>query len=104
MTKQSPVTKRVLIVDDEARLRTILERVLRERGYDVQTAVNGRDALKQIPSFNPHLVIADVAMPEMDGFELCRNIRADGRFGTVRFIFLTAKDAREDEIEGLTIG
>lgn len=104
MTKKNPIPKRVLIVDDEARLRTILERVLREKGYEVQTAVNGRDALKQIPSFNPHLVIADVAMPEMDGFELCRNIRADGRFGSVRFIFLTAKDAREDEIEGLTIG
>jgi CheY-like chemotaxis protein len=104
MTKKTPVVKRVLIVDDEARLRTILERVLREKGYEVQTAVHGRDALKQIPSFNPHLVIADVAMPEMDGFELCRNIRADGRFGAVRFIFLTAKDAREDEIEGLNIG
>lgn len=104
MTKKTPLPKRVLIVDDEARLRTILERVLREKGYEVQTAVHGRDALKQIPSFNPHLVIADVAMPEMDGFELCRNIRADGRFGSVRFIFLTAKDAREDEIEGLTIG
>ncbi|NLI98680.1 response regulator [bacterium] len=101
---KAQMSKRVLIVDDEARLRTILERVLNERGYAVKTAVNGNDALRQMPSFNPHLIIADVAMPEMDGFELCRNVRADGRFGSVRFIFLTAKDAREDEIEGLSLG
>jgi len=96
--------KRVLVVDNEPKLRAILVRVLVERGYDVQVAFNGREALQKIPEVNPHLVIADVALPHMDGFELCRRIRADGRFGSLRFIFLTAKDAREDEIEGLSVG
>jgi DNA-binding response OmpR family regulator len=91
-------------VDDEPKLRNILARVLNERGFEVETAINGRQALDMIPEFEPHLVIADIAMPEMDGFELCKRIRSDDRFGTLRFIFLTAKDAREDEIEGLSLG
>jgi len=96
--------KRVLVVDNEPKLRAILVRVLVERGYDVQVAFNGREALQKIPEVNPHLVIADVALPEMDGFELCRRIRSDVRFKAIRFIFLTAKNAREDEIEGLSVG
>lgn len=98
------MTKKVLVVDDEPKLREILARVLTEHGFEVLTAVNGRDALDKIPEFFPHLVIADIAMPEMDGFELCKRIREDTRFGALRFIFLTAKDAREDEIEGLMLG
>ncbi|MBA7605962.1 Regulator of RpoS [subsurface metagenome] len=96
--------KRVLVVDHEPKLCSILTRVLSEQGYDVQVADNGRRALEVIPQFNPHLVIADVALPQMDGFELCRRIRSDARFKAIRFIFLTAKDAREDEIEGLSVG
>lgn len=96
--------KRVLVVDDEPKLCSILTRVLSEKGYDIQAVRNGLRALEVIHQFNPHLVIADVALPEMDGFELCRRIRSDPRFGTLRFIFLTAKDSREDEIEGLRLG
>jgi len=96
--------KRVLVVDHEPKLCSILTRVLSEQGYDVQVADDGRRALEVIPQFNPHLVIADVALPQMDGFELCRRIRSDARFKAIRFIFLTAKDAREDEIEGLSVG
>lgn len=96
--------KRVMVVDSETRLRGILERVLSERGYEIEAASTGREALQQIPEFNPHMVIAEVALPEMDGFELCRRIREDSRFGAVRFIFLSAKDNREDEIEGLNLG
>lgn len=96
--------KRVLVVNDEPKLCSILERVLTDRGYDVKIANNGRRALEAIPQFDPHLVIADVALPEMDGLELCRRIRSDARFRTTRFIFLTSKDAREDEIEGLAVG
>jgi len=96
--------KRVLVVDHEPKLCSILTRVLSEQGYDVQVADNGRMALEAIHQFNPHLVIADVALPQMDGFELCQRIRSDARFKAIRFIFLTAKDAREDEIEGLSVG
>jgi len=96
--------KKVLVVDEEPKLRRILEKVLVDRGFEVASAVNGKEALDKLPFFNPHLIIADVAMSGMDGFELCRRIREDRRFGAVRFIFLTAKDAREDEIEGLRLG
>jgi DNA-binding response OmpR family regulator len=98
------VKKRVLVVDDEPKLCSILEKVLTDRGYDVKITDNGRKALEVIPQFDPHLVIADVALPEMDGLELCRRIRSDARFRATRFIFLTSKDAREDEIEGLAVG
>ncbi|MBN2378713.1 response regulator [candidate division WOR-3 bacterium] len=98
------MVKKVLVVDKEVKLREILQKVLSERGYAVELAQNGKEALKMIPDFSPHLVIAEVALPEMDGFELCRRIREDKRFGALRFIFLTAKDAREDEIEGLRLG
>lgn len=96
--------KRVLVADNEKKLRGILERVFTVRGYEVRTASNGKEALRIIPEFNPHLVIAEVAMPELNGFELCRKIRGDKRFRTTRFIFLTSKDTREDEIEGLMLG
>ncbi|MBD3285382.1 response regulator [candidate division WOR-3 bacterium] len=96
--------KKVLVVDEESKLRRILKKVLSDKGFEVEAAVNGTQALDMLPSFRPHLIIADVAMSGMDGFELCRRIREDRRFGAVRFIFLTAKDAREDEIEGLRLG
>ncbi len=96
--------KRVLVVDDELKFRKILERVFSREGYDVRTAGGVKEALKIIPGFGPHLVIAEVALPGLSGFELCREIRANSRFRTTRFIFLTSKDTREDEIEGLMLG
>ncbi len=98
------MNKRVLIVDDEPKLRNILARVLAEKNYEVEVAVNGRQALEKLSAFEPHLIIADIAMPEMDGFELCRRIRQDNQYGALRFIFLTAKDDASDEVEGLMLG
>jgi DNA-binding response OmpR family regulator len=102
--RRGKMKKRVLVVDDEPKLCSILERVLVDRGYEIRIATDGRKALEVIPEFDPHLVIADVALPEMDGLELCRRIRSDERFRATRFIFLTSKAAREDEIEGLAVG
>lgn len=96
--------KRVLVADNEPRLRKVIERVLAENGYAVKSAANGSQALKEIAGFNPHMVIAEVGMPEIDGFELCRRIRKNQKYSSVRFIFLTSKASREDEIEGLKLG
>ncbi len=96
--------KRILVVDDERKIRDILKKVLSARGYDVRTASNGVEAFLKAKSFKPHLIIADIAMPEMDGYQLCKKVRNDDELYSIRFIFLTAKDTREDEIKGLGLG
>ncbi len=96
--------KKILIVDDERKITDILKKVLSARGYEVEVSYNGIEALEKIKKFKPDLIIADIAMPEMDGYELCRRIRKDTDLYATRFIFLTAKNAREDEIKALGVG
>ncbi len=93
---------RLLIVDDEDNLRSMLAAALSHHGFDVSTADNGRDALERIPSERPDLVLLDVMMPDLDGFEVCRRLRAGGDRTPV--LFLTARDATDDRVRGLTLG
>jgi two-component system, OmpR family, response regulator len=94
--------ERLLLVDDEDNLRVMLEAALRHSGFDVHPAANGREALELAASAEHDLVVLDVMMPDIDGFEVCRRLRADGVRTPV--LFLTARDATEDKVRGLTLG
>ncbi|HKA03829.1 MAG TPA: response regulator transcription factor [Acidimicrobiales bacterium] len=93
---------RVLVVDDEPNITELVAMALRYVGFDVATAGSGRDALSSVSDFRPDLVVLDVMMPDLDGFEVCRRLRADGI--RVPVVYLTARDATEDKVRGLTIG
>lgn len=92
----------LLVVDDEENLRTMLAAALAHRGFEGDTAGNGRDALAMIGELRPDLVVLDVMMPELDGFEVCRRLRRDGDHTPV--LFLTARDTTGDAVHGLTLG
>jgi len=92
----------LLIVDDEDNLRSMLAAALRHHGFEVTTATNGREALEIIPRDHPDLVLLDVMMPDLDGFEVLRRLRHDNDRTPV--LFLTARDTTEDKVRGLTLG
>ena len=94
--------RRVLVVDDEANITDLVATALRYEGFEVAAAGNGRDALKLVESFRPHLVVLDVMLPDLDGFEVQKRLIDRGRPSPV--LFLTARDATEDKVRGLTIG
>ncbi|HEY8656401.1 MAG TPA: response regulator transcription factor [Candidatus Limnocylindria bacterium] len=93
--------RRVLVVDDEANLRHTLGYALRQEGYEVLTAENGEDGLEIFRTTKPELVILDVMLPRLDGFEVCRRIR---RESDVPILMLTARDTELDKVVGLEIG
>ncbi|UDY35539.1 response regulator transcription factor [Dermatobacter hominis] len=104
-TTTSPVTGRpptLLLVDDEDNLRSMLEAALRHSGFDVHPAANGREAIDVAVGLRPDLIVLDVMLPDLDGFEVCRRLRNDGVRTPV--VFLTAKDGTEDKVRGLTLG
>ena len=92
----------LLIVDDEDNLRSMLAAALRHHGFTITTAENGREALSLIPGERPDLVVLDVMMPDLDGFEVCRRLRTGGDKTPV--LFLTARDSTDDKVRGLTLG
>ncbi len=102
MTTAATRTPKVLVVDDEENIRFLLSSALHHSGFEVATADNGREALTELKAFRPDAVLLDVMMPDIDGFEVCRRMRADGDRTAV--IFLTAHDATEDKVRGLTLG
>jgi two-component system, OmpR family, response regulator len=93
---------RILVVDDEDDIRDLVSTALRFVGFDVDTAPGGFEALQKATSFLPDLVILDVMMPRLDGFEVCRRLRADGDETPV--IFLTARHSGADKVSGFTGG
>lgn len=108
MTQQQERARtRVLVVDDEANICALLSATLRLVEFDVRVAHTGRDALIAAEEFQPDLVVLDVMLPDLDGFEVARQLRADGRGpdnALVPVLFLTARHAVEDRISGLTVG
>ena len=94
--------QRVLVVDDERNITELVAMALRYEGYDVHTAASGREALDEVRSFQPVLMILDVMLPDIDGLEVLRRTQNSGR--KVPTIFLTARDATEDKVKGLTVG
>ena len=96
--------KKVLIVDDDTTLRVALERYLIKRGFVVQTAASGVGALTIFQEDPADLIVSDILMSEMDGFEFCRRIRASRSGQLVPFIFLSSRSDVEDRVQGHSIG
>jgi len=98
------MAKRLLIVDDEAKLLRAVAVTLREEGYEVATARSGAEALVAVNASVPHLIISDIRMPGMDGYQLARALRASPRTELIPVIFLTAKGERKDRLAGIRAG
>ena len=93
---------RILVVDDEASITELVAMALRYEGFDPDVACNGFEALTKANAFRPSLIVLDVMMPDIDGFEVARRLRAER--STVPILFLTARDGAQDKVRGLTIG
>ena len=93
---------RILVVDDEPSIVDSVSTALRYEGFEVETATTGRAALAAAQEGTPDLVVLDVMLPDLDGLEVTRRMRADGL--RIPVLFLTARDALEDKVAGLTIG
>jgi two-component system OmpR family response regulator len=94
--------ERLLLVDDDDNLRSMLQAALRHNGFDVVSVATGRAALEAVTAQAPDLVVLDLMLPDLDGFDVCRRLRAEGL--TTPVLFLTARDGTEDKVRGLTIG
>jgi two-component system OmpR family response regulator len=92
----------VLVVDDEPNIRELVQVALKFHGCSVTTAATGKEALRRAEASQPDLIVLDVMLPDMDGFEVCRRLRAAGN--EVPVIFLTARDTSSDTVTGLAIG
>jgi sigma-B regulation protein RsbU (phosphoserine phosphatase) len=95
---------RVLVVEDDPFFQRVLQKRLQVEGYQVTAAGDGRDGMKAIVSFEPHLVISDWMMPEVDGLELCQSVKTGLREAAPYFILLTAKGELSDRLLGLETG
>ncbi len=98
------MTSKILIADDEPNIIAALELLMRLNGYDVRVARNGDDALELVDSFRPDVVLLDVMMPAKNGFEVCRQIRANPAWQRVRVVMLSAKGSESDIEAGLSLG
>ncbi len=95
---------RVLVVEDDEMTRTYLVRVLRIEGHDVSSAVDGADALEQIAAGAPDLVLLDVAMPGVNGIEVCRRLKADPSTEPIPILILSGLTDRDSRIRGVAVG
>ena len=96
------MAKRVLVVDDEPNIVDILRFNLEREGYEVITAEDGVQGLEMARSSDPDLILLDVMMPEMDGFEVCRELRREDKLTPI--IMLTAREEEADRVMGLELG
>ncbi|HVE93435.1 MAG TPA: response regulator transcription factor [Acidimicrobiales bacterium] len=96
------VDARVLVVDDEENITFLLDSALSHFGFDVRVAHDGRTALAEVERFAPDVMLLDVMLPDLDGFEIIRRLRLDGV--RVPVLFLSARDGVEDKVRGLSLG
>ncbi|AFY96677.1 response regulator transcription factor [Chamaesiphon minutus] len=96
--------KRLLLIDDDPNLILLVRDYLEFRGYEVQTADNGKEALHLLSQHLPDMIICDIMMPEMDGYALIENVRQDQRTSWIPVLFLSARGQSQDRIKGLNLG
>jgi two-component system phosphate regulon response regulator PhoB len=101
---QTRVKPKILVVDDEPEAVELVEFNLKQAGYAVSTAVDGAEALKKARTQPPDLIVLDVMLPEMDGFEICKTLRLEPVTARVPIIMVTAKAAEIDRVLGLELG
>ncbi|MBL1175736.1 PP2C family protein-serine/threonine phosphatase [Pantanalinema sp. GBBB05] len=100
----SNAPSKILVIDDDLTARLVLKKMLEEQGYEVVTANDGIEGVKQAQQLRPALIICDWMMPRMDGIEVCRYIKGEPELATIFFILLTARDGVEDRVQGLDSG
>jgi DNA-binding response OmpR family regulator len=95
---------RILIVDDTPKNVKLLADVLSVKGYEVETAASGKEALEKVNNVTPDLVLLDVVMPNMTGYEVCRQIRANPQTEMLPVVMVTALDPGEERVKGIEAG
>src|SRR5256886_16380704 len=95
---------RILIIDDAPANIQTLSTILKERGYDINIATDGRQGLELLERIRPDLILLDIMMPEMDGFETCRRIKASATWREIPIVFLTAKTDTGDIVRAFELG
>jgi DNA-binding response OmpR family regulator len=98
------MSKKILIVDDEPNILISLEFLMRRDGFEVAVAQDGEEALRIIREQRPDLVLLDVMMPKLNGFEVCKQVRGDLALSDTRIIMLTAKGRQAEVAKGLALG
>ena len=95
---------KVLIVDDEPNIVLAIDFLMSQKGFQTEKAYNGKEALQKLKTFQPNVVILDVMMPGMTGFEIAREVRVTASFSNVQIVFLTAKGTTKDKMQGYSNG
>src|SRR5512142_3153658 len=95
---------RLLVVEDDNDISNMLKIYFNSLGYDVDTAMRGAEALEKTRQVLPHLIVLDIMLPDIDGYEVCRSLRTSTRTSHIPVIFLTQKDERSDRLQGLELG
>ena len=95
---------KILIVDDEPNIVISLEFLMQQSGYEVATARDGEDAMKKIASFQPDLVLLDIMLPLLNGFEVCQRIRENSQWNRIKVIMLSAKGREIEVSKGIALG
>jgi len=95
---------RILIVDDEPNIVLALEMLMKREGYEIRTVGDGEQALEAAGTFRPDLILLDVMMPRMDGYEVCQRIRSDVSLKDISIVMLTAKGREVEREKGLALG
>lgn len=95
---------RLMIVEDDPDISNMLRIYFNGQGYDVDLAQRGSEALEKTRQVMPHLIVLDIMLPDIDGYEVCRTLRTNTRTSHIPVIFLTQKDERSDKLQGLELG
>lgn len=98
------MAEKILVVDDDLDTLKLVGMMLQRQGYSIIAAINGAQALAKVPVEKPDLILLDVMMPDIDGFEVCRKIRANPSFATVPILMFTAKTQVDDKVQGFEAG
>jgi len=101
---QEKETARILVVDDDANIINFFQAVLEEQGYTVATAGNGVEAIKKVHEFHPEVILLDVIMPEMDGYEVTEELKDNPETSNISIILVTGMDTLDDKVRGLECG
>lgn len=98
------MTKRILIADDEPNIVISLEFLMKRAGFEIEVAVDGEAALQAVAARAPDLVLLDIMLPKVNGFDVCRQLRADARWKDLKIVMLTAKGRDTEVAKGLGLG
>jgi CheY-like chemotaxis protein len=98
------MAEKILVVDDDLDTLKLVGMMLQRQGYTIVAAINGAQALSKVPSEKPDLILLDVMMPDIDGFEVCRRVRSDPNFASTPILMFTAKTQVDDKVQGFEAG